>query len=156
MSLYVSFMSGLNMTLWHMCCIHSSHIATLASDARRRLCSWATCTRSASTMDDWTVPSGGGEGSNASGFARLFGVSPATLPPETERLPETIGEAGSIEFVDERWLSAGDGGIGFAAGDGGNILVSIVARAPLLRVCSFSSRRQRGFAAEVLNYGVLK
>ena len=94
-------------------------------------------------MDDWTVPSdGGGEGSNASGFARLFGVSPATLPPETERLPETIGEAGSIEFVDERWLSAGDGGIGFAAGDGGNILVSIVARAPLLRVCSFSSRRQ--------------
>jgi hypothetical protein len=80
-------------------------------------------------MDDWTVPSdGGGEGSNASGFARLFGVSPATLPPETERLPETIGEAGSIELVDERWLSAGDGGIGFAAGDGGSGLVSIIAR----------------------------
>ena len=78
-------------------------------------------------MDDWTVPSdGGGEGSNASGFARLFGVSPATLPPETERLPETIGEAGSIELVDERWLSAGDGGIGFAAGGSG--LVSIIAR----------------------------
>jgi hypothetical protein len=101
-------------------------------------------------MDDWTVPSdGGGEGSNASGFARLFGVSPATLPPETERLPETIGEAGSIELVDERWLSAGDGGIGFAAGDGGSGLVSIIAR-PRGDTSRRSSRVPAGgFAAEV-------
>jgi hypothetical protein len=108
-------------------------------------------------MDDWTVPSdGGGEGSNASGFARLFGVSPATLPPETERLPETIGEAGSIELVDERWLSAGDGGIGFAAGDGGSGLVSIIARPCAGHNLASKFRVSAGgFAAEVSRSRVL-
>ena len=116
----MSFMSGLRSTQWQSCCMHSSHMATLASEARKRICSSATCCRNtatsrASDKDDSTV---GAVSLSRNRLTEVGVASPATEEPATEWRGE---DAGSIELVDERTDSAGEGGTP-AAGEGGTPL----------------------------------
>ena len=97
-------------------------MATLASDARRRLWSSATCCRSAATRRTSDVDASAGSGGKASLIRDrwLVGVSPAFDVPEPKGEARVIeGDAGSIELVEE-WREADDSaGLGGTCGLGG-------------------------------------